>query len=306
MVSDREFFGITWTFGISKSRSVFESVQIHPDGRITGLPAEYGIRWSMNAGILCFHTRDDAVRIGFRDHFILGPHRLHRGWVPMAHPLYKGPEESYDLYPDGEDIGFLPRWTAYGFRNHPARERYDIGAHSYGAPMILQGGDAHLKIGRFTSIGPHVTIGLGYHRMDCVSTYPFATILHMGGDWPSAEGMKDHTHNGDIHIGSDVWIGANAFIGSGVTIGDGAVIGASSVVTRDVPPYAIVGGNTARILRYRFSEAQISALLKIQWWNWPVAIVSANVHRIGDSDIDGFLRFAKAWALTEGGFDQGL
>ncbi|TKV41697.1 hypothetical protein A0U87_04045 [Sphingobium sp. MP9-4] len=138
---------------------------------------------------------------------------------------------------------------------------------------------------------------MGYHRTDSVSTYPFATIHQMSGDWPAADGLADHTHNGDIRIGSDVWIGANAYIGSGVTIGHGAVIGASAVVTKDVPAYAIMGGNTAGILRYRFCEDQIAALLDIKWWDWPIGIISANLPHICNENVDDFIRFARRWEL---------
>ncbi|TIX41061.1 MAG: CatB-related O-acetyltransferase, partial [Mesorhizobium sp.] len=75
--------------------------------------------------------------------------------------------------------------------------------------------------------------------------------------------------NGPIKLGHDVWIGTDAIVLSGVTIGDGAVIAARSVVARDVPPYAIVGGNPARIIKYRFPDPTIAAMQKIRWWDWP-------------------------------------
>jgi len=94
---------------------------------------------------------------------------------------------------------------------------------------------------------------------------------------------------GDVEIGNDVWIGTEAFILSGVKIGNGAVIGARCVVSRDVPPYAIMVGNPARIARYRFSEDQIRDLLKIAWWDWPVAKIKEATSLLLDSQVDKFI-----------------
>ena len=85
---------------------------------------------------------------------------------------------------------------------------------------------------------------------------------------------KTYPTKGDIIIGNDVWIGYRAAIMPGVTIGDGAIIGACSVVTRDVPPYSIVGGNPARIIRKRFDEQTIAQLQQLAWWDWPVDKIS--------------------------------
>jgi hypothetical protein len=103
----------------------------------------------------------------------------------------------------------------------------------------------------------------GEHRTDLVSTYPLRTLLTPDGR------NHDATEKGEIAIGSDVWIGTRAMILSGVTIGHGAVVAAGAVVTRDVPPYAIVAGVPARVLRYRFDADTIERLLAIAWWEWP-------------------------------------
>ena len=101
--------------------------------------------------------------------------------------------------------------------------------------------------------------------IDSVSTYPFGALARY---WGIANPPDDY-RAGDITIGSDVWIGARAIILSGVSIGDGAIIGAGAVVTRDVPPYAIVGGSPAKLLKYRFNPEEIAALQEIRWWDWP-------------------------------------
>ncbi len=90
---------------------------------------------------------------------------------------------------------------------------------------------------------------------------------------------------GDTVIGHDVWLGYESVIMPGVTIGDGAIVAAKSVVTKDVPAYAIVGGNPAQILRYRFSEEIIAQLLEIAWWHWDVAKISRNLEAIVGADI---------------------
>ena len=134
---------------------------------------------------------------------------------------------------------------------------------SYGTPTVHDWSDgSKLKMGKYCSIasGVHIFLG-GDHRMDWITTYPFP-------QWGVAP--ADHRRTkGDVVIGNDVWIGMGATILSGVTVGDGAVIAACAVVTKDVPPYAIVAGNPARVKKYRFSEENIQKLLKIKWWDWP-------------------------------------
>jgi acetyltransferase-like isoleucine patch superfamily enzyme len=146
--------------------------------------------------------------------------------------------------------------------------RFSVGAHTYGDPEVLWWGeDARLDIGSFCSIAAGVSVFLGgNHRSDWVTTYPFTEFE----DWPEVAGKKGHpASNGSVSIGSDVWIGNGAVIMSGVTIGHGAVVAARAVVTRDVAPYAIVGGNPARVIRHRFRPEVVEALLELEWWTWP-------------------------------------
>lgn len=89
-------------------------------------------------------------------------------------------------------------------------------------------------------------------------------------------------------LANDIWIGANAIIPGGIRIGTGAIVAAGAVVVKDVPPYAIVGGNPAKIIRYRFSEEQIKALLESEWWDWPIEKIRQHID--GFSDIEKFQR----------------
>ena len=140
--------------------------------------------------------------------------------------------------------------------------------HSYGSPQFFQWGEgAKYQVGNFCSIGFGVQIFLGgNHRTDWVSTFPFGHTAREVFKDP-VEGHP--TTKGDVVLKNDVWIGANATIMSGVTIGNGAVVANSSVVTKDVPDYCIVAGNPARVVKKRFTDAQIQALLENPWWNLP-------------------------------------
>lgn len=143
-----------------------------------------------------------------------------------------------------------------------------------------------LHIGKFCMIASGVKFIMngGNHLTETISTYPFAIF---GNGWDRAMEGKEYPHKGDTTIGNDVWIGYNAVIMPGITIGDGAVIATNATVTSDVPPYSIVGGNPAKIIRKRFSEEKITKLLELQWWDWPVEKITANLSWLTGNDIEG-------------------
>lgn len=144
-----------------------------------------------------------------------------------------------------------------------------------------------LRIGKFCMIASDVTFIMNgaNHLHDTISTYPFAIF---GEDWSDAMEGKAYPTKGDTVIGNDVWIGFGATIMPGVRIGDGAIIATKSVVTKDVEPYSIVGGNPAKEIRKRFTEREIEELLEIRWWDWPIEKITRHVQRLTSKDIKGF------------------
>ena len=141
-----------------------------------------------------------------------------------------------------------------------------------------------LVIGKFCMIASDVQFIMngGNHLTDTISAYPFAVF---GNGWENAMAGKSYPSKGDTVIGNDVWIGHKAVIMPGVKIGDGAIIGSFSVVTKNIEPYSIVGGNPAREIRKRFNDAGIEKLLNIQWWNWPIQKLTRNVGLLTGTDI---------------------
>ena len=146
-----------------------------------------------------------------------------------------------------------------------------------------------LIIGKFCMIASDVTFIMNgaNHLTDAISTYPFAIF---GGDWSNAMEGKTYPVKGNTKIGNDVWIGYGATIMPGVTIGDGAIIATKSVITKDVEPYAIVGGNPAKQIKKRFTEHKIKSLLELKWWDWPVEKITRNAQYLTGTDINNLLK----------------
>lgn len=168
-----------------------------------------------------------------------------------------------------------------------------IGRYTYGYKGLLSCYPFAASIGRYCSINPTARIW-NNHPMEYVTTHPFL-------DWPLFYGWEEYEtrkkyglqygkyfHNAEfqnsplrdnreIVIGNDVWIGANVILLPGVTIGDGAVIAAGAVVTKDVEPYAVVGGVPAKVIKYRFSKEEIDLLEQIRWWDWSIEEIEKNI-----------------------------
>ena len=178
-------------------------------------------------------------------------------------------------------IGIL--WTSLVSKFQAPKAHVQVGAYTYGNPNFV----SFLKtdkvtIGKFCSIADDVTIiTSGEHAQHRVSTQPIkGRVSFIKGE--------ESLSKGPITIGNDVWIGTSVLILSNVKIGDGVIIGAGSVVTKDIPSYAIAVGNPARVIRYRFNPDQIRKLLDIAWWNWSIEKIRENVGYFYE-DVDRFI-----------------
>lgn len=169
----------------------------------------------------------------------------------------------YSYYHDHEDpLRFLERCVRYNF------------------------GLGQLTIGRYCAIAHRATFLMpgANHAMAGPSTYPFAI---MGGAFADALPLMEYPwrDGGPIEVGHDVWIGTEAMVLPGITIGHGAVVAARAVVTRDVPPYAVVAGNPARVVRMRFDVPAVERLLAIAWWDWPAERVARAIPALVKGDL---------------------
>lgn len=181
------------------------------------------------------------------------------------------------------------------FQRGPARflkryPNYSIGVGSYGMPIVHDWREgATLIIGAYCSIAEQVEIFLGgHHRSGWVTTYPFPAMIE------EAKAIAGYAFSrGNVTIGSDVWLCSNSIILSGVTIGHGAIVAAGAVVSRDVEPYAVVAGNPARVVRWRFDADTRAALLASAWWDWPVEEVRSISPLLCSERVEDFLAYAR-------------
>lgn len=179
----------------------------------------------------------------------------------------------YSYYSDFDDP------TRFFIRN----VRYDFGFSG-----------ARLDIGKYCAFAHDTTFILSdaNHATGGPSTFPFPVF---GGAWAEKMAPRDYpaTNKGSTRVGHDVWCGYNCVVMPGVTIGSGAIVAACAVVTRDVPPYAMVAGNPARIVKKRFGPDEIAKLLEIAWWDWPADRVAAAVPLLVAGDVAGLAEFTR-------------
>ncbi|HBY42925.1 type B chloramphenicol O-acetyltransferase [Brevundimonas sp.] len=165
--------------------------------------------------------------------------------------------------------------------------------------LMTEPGVDRLIIGDFCSIGSgaaFIMAGNQGHRNDWASSFPFFYMPEV----PHFAGAVDAFQKaGDTVIGNDVWIGSEAIIMPGVKIGDGAVIGTRALVTRDVEPYAIIGGNPARVIRKRFDDDSIAMLLEMKWWDWDDARLGQAMPLLCSGDIAALHAFWREWAEVQ-------
>jgi virginiamycin A acetyltransferase len=143
---------------------------------------------------------------------------------------------------------------------------------------------AKLVIGKFCALAAETKFLMsGDHKLDAISTYPFP-IFQNG--WETAYDVLNLPVKGDIIVGNDVWCGYDSLIRGGVKIGDGAIVATRAVVVKDVPPYAIVAGNPAKIVKMRFDDKTIERLLRISWWDWKIEKINRHLSLICHLDVD--------------------
>lgn len=166
-------------------------------------------------------------------------------------------------------------WLGQSLDEWKSDPRVKIGKYTYGirkSTIPLLTPCSRINVGKYCSIAPGVIFVVGRHPIENVSAYPFIENFIEGGKGGVVKVPAEF-----ISIGNDVWIGMRAIIVANVKIGHGAVIAAGSVVYRSVPPYAIVGGVPAKIIRRRFNPDQVQKLLKIAWWDWTEERIAANI-----------------------------
>ena len=175
----------------------------------------------------------------------------------------------------------------YGWNDNLGRywnEKFNnvkVGKYTYGYEYLTS--KYLVSIGAFCSIASGQTIVPNDHRLDWVTTSPIASLKEFSFTDQDCMHKYCSAEQRNIVVGNDVWIGANCIIFEGVTIGDGAVIAAGSIVRKDVPPYAVVGG-IDKIIKYRFANETIEKLLKIQWWKWEDSKIKENIKLLQDAD----------------------
>lgn len=160
----------------------------------------------------------------------------------------------------------------------------NLGRHSY-CYGVQRGQENNVHVGAFSSIAEGVIFDGGFvHPPEFVSSFPFKNI------WTGLDVIGNPRCRGDIYIGNDVTIGEDCIIMSGITIEDGAMIGARSIITKNVPPYAVMTGMPAQILKYRHNPFSIvPKLMKIKWWEWNDEKVKENAYLLNSGNINEFI-----------------
>lgn len=204
------------------------------------------------------------------------------------------PDEKYPMQPTTKSVIFLKNfitnpnicvgdYTYYDGRDNPEAFENNNVIFAYTSKLI---------IGKFCQIayGTKFLLSDANHPLNDFSTYPFFAFGRMNtncSEWNTYE--PNLSDKGDTIIGNDVWLGHESMIMPGITIGDGAIIAARSVVTKNVPPYTIVGGNPAQIIKTRFSEEVIQKLQIIRWWDWDYEKITRNLALITSANIEKLL-----------------
>jgi len=268
-----------WNLYQENNVRMSESVRFLSDGSIAGYRNQNERFWEFSDKKLKIFDKYRSLSAEFTEIKLIGD-KIH---MVGRHVLHGASGPAFFL--ESQDADYVPRPFSPTKNEYPQRK---IGTHTYGSMEVIDSsGDNDVEIGKFVSIGPCLKIICGNHNYKFVSNYPFKSIDNHF--WKPLDEVNDHLYNGTTVIGNDVWIGHSVILKGGVTIHDGAVIAAGAMVTKDVPPYAIVGGFPAKVLKMRFDEEQIQKMLSIRWWDWEDEKINENLEDIMSDDIDRFI-----------------
>lgn len=174
----------------------------------------------------------------------------------------------------------IGNYVRFGSRLFLHGDAFTFDDHFYcGNDVTISGARARFEVGKFSSFATHVSLllGRGHHRPHSLSNAAFGHIPHFDSpEWTRRFDFEAESAS-SCRAGNDVWIGTGSVVLPNVTIGDGAIVSANSVVRQDVPPYAIVGGNPAQIVAFRFKQSLIEELLELRWWDWPMEKINRNM-----------------------------
>lgn len=265
-------------FGSFDGRTFSEELRFWEDGRISGYHNDNEYSWQLfDDSKLIIYSKTGLVT-----HEFWQDTTNKNRWIGVF--LLVVPNRKEFLIAQNTDYRSL--------EYSPARELMPfqkIGKHVYGKIDFLttpyEEAKGKLEIGSFVSIGPNVKLIVRNHDYSQISTYNFMSTK-TDFTWKNfgQNANLDHIYRSKTIIGSDVWIGQDVIITGGVNIGHGAVIGAGSIVTKNVPPYSIVAGNPAKVIKMRFNQNQISDLLSVSWWNWSDTKINSELTSLNDSD----------------------
>lgn len=174
---------------------------------------------------------------------------------------------------------YIGKYTEIGRNNSIAESSINDYSYTCENCQII-----YSEIAKFVNIASYVRLNPGQHPMQWISQHHFLYRKEMYGFGEDDNAFFQWRKSQKVIIGNDVWLGHNSVVMGGITVGDGAVIGSSSVVTKDVPPYAVVAGVPAKVIKHRFSEKIIKKLLEIKWWEWPHEIIMERLNDFKDPE----------------------
>lgn len=280
----RELIGSRrWRLYALHQPSQAQELWLAADGTVQGYNHPHERRWELREGHLSLLHEEGWTSVTFDTVAPQGSGLHLQGRHLLA---TDGPVLCLDNLPAPFELP-APGPLRDAFRHAIDHHGWRVGNFTYGLPEVVGPQFDRLEVGAYCSIGGRVTFVLGQHNHRFVSTFPFRLLPEPWTNVPHQ--VQDHVSRGPLLIGNDVWIGNDAVVMGGLGIGDGAIVGANAVVTRDVPPYAIVAGVPAKVIGFRFDPDVIARLLRLRWWSWPRARIDRMLPLMLQEDIHRFL-----------------